>query len=64
MLFYKGTNDDIALVEALKNEVQNLKSRCNMLKKTIKALESICKIHERYLKTFHFWLEFVKLHSS
>ena len=51
MLFYKGTDNDISLVEVLKNEVQ-----------TVKALQSICNKHERSLETF--WLEIVKLHRS
>ena len=62
MLFCKGTDNDISLVEVLKNEVQNLKSWCNMLEKTVKALQSICDTHERSLETFQ--LKIVKLHRS
>jgi len=46
------TDDDTALVEGLKNEVQALKSRCDILKKTVKDLQSICDMHQRTLETF------------
>jgi hypothetical protein len=42
MLLTKCVDDDIDLVKGLKNEVQALKSRCNMLEKNVKALLSIC----------------------
>jgi hypothetical protein len=51
MLFSKGTDTDVALVEILKNEVQALKSRCNMLENTVKDLKSICDTHEGWLET-------------
>jgi hypothetical protein len=38
MLLAKGTDNDITLVKGLKDEVHALKSRCDMLKKTVKDL--------------------------
>ena len=49
-LLAKGTDDDITSVEGLKNEVQAMKSRCDMLEKTVKDLQSICDTHERTLE--------------
>ena len=46
------TNNDTALVEGLKNEVQALKSRCDILEKTVKDLQSICDTHQQTLETF------------
>jgi len=46
------TDDDTALVKGLKNEVQALKSRCDILEKTVKNLQSICDMHQRALETF------------
>jgi hypothetical protein len=37
----KDTDNDITLVESLKNDVQSLKSRCDMLEKTVKDLKSM-----------------------
>ncbi len=48
----KGTDNDITLVKGLKNDVENLKNRCDMLKKTVKDLRSICNMHQRSLETF------------
>ena len=48
----KGTDNDITLVKGLKNDVENLKNRCDMLKKTVKDLRSICDVHQRSLETF------------
>jgi hypothetical protein len=48
----KGTDDDVALVKVLQDEVQALKSRCNILEKTVKDLQSICDTHERSLDSF------------
>lgn len=45
-------DDDIALVKALRDEVQALNSKCNMLEKNVKHLESMCGTHERTLETF------------
>jgi hypothetical protein len=47
----KGIDDD-AVVIGLKNAVQDLKSRCDMLEKTIRNLQSICGTHENSLETF------------
>jgi len=52
MLLTKGTGGDIALVEGLKNKVQALKSRCDMLERTSKDLKSICDMHQRTLEIF------------
>jgi predicted nucleic acid-binding Zn-ribbon protein len=52
MLLAKGAYDDTMLVEDLKNEVQALKGRCNMLEKSLKDLQSICDTHQRTLETF------------
>lgn len=52
MLLANETDDDIALVEGLKNEVQALKDRCDMLEETTKNLQSICDTHQRTLETF------------
>ena len=50
------------LVEGLKNEVQALKNRCDMLKKTVNVLNLRYDTHERSLETF--WLEIIKLHRN
>jgi hypothetical protein len=42
--------DDITLVEGLKDEVQALKSRCSMLEKNVKDLQSVCDTHQRTLE--------------
>jgi hypothetical protein len=60
MLLAKGADDDTTLVEGLKNEVQALKGRCNMLEKSLKDLQSICDTHQRTLETF--WQHIVNLH--
>ena len=52
MLCAKGINDDMTQVKGLKNEVQALKGRCNMLEKTVKDLQSMCDTHQRTLETF------------
>jgi hypothetical protein len=41
MLLAKGTDDNITLVKGLKDEVNALKSRYDVLKKTVKDLQSI-----------------------
>jgi len=48
----KGTYDNITEVECLKNAVQALKSRCNMLEKTVRDLQSIYEMHQKSLETF------------
>lgn len=48
----KGTHDDITEVECLKNAVQALKSRCDMLEKTVRDLRSVCETHQKSLETF------------
>ena len=50
------------LVEGLKNEVQALKNRCDMLEKTVNVMNSRCDTHERSLETFQ--LEIIKLHRN
>ena len=60
----KGTDardDDITVVKGLKNEVQALNHRCNMLEKTVKDLQSICDTHQRYLESFR--KEIVNIHN-
>jgi hypothetical protein len=52
MLLTKCIDDDIDLVKGLKDEVQALKSRCDMLKKNVKALLSICDMHMQSLDSF------------
>ena len=52
MLCAKGIDDDMTQVKGLKNEVQALKDRCNMLEKTVKDLQSMCDTHQRTLETF------------
>jgi len=54
------TDDDTALVEGLKNEVQALKSRCDILEKTVKDLQSICDMHQQTLETF--WQNIIDLY--
>ena len=39
-------------MEGLKNEVKALKARCDMLKKTVRVLQTICNIHQRALETW------------
>ena len=48
----KGADGDLTLVEDLKNEVQALKGRCDMLEKTAKDLQSICNMHQSTLETW------------
>ena len=60
MLCAKGIDNDMTQVKGLKNEVQALKGRCNMLKKTVKDLQSMCDMHQRTLETF--WQHIVNLH--
>ena len=48
----KGIDGDVAVVTGLKNAVQDLKSRCDMLEKTVRNLQSICNTHENSLETF------------
>jgi archaellum component FlaC len=52
MLLTKGIDDDIALVKGLKDEVQALKSRCNMLEKNVKNLLSICNTYGQSVETY------------
>jgi hypothetical protein len=52
MLLTKGAGDNITLVEGLKNDVQAMKSRCDILEKTVKDLQSICDTHRGILETF------------
>ena len=52
--------DGLLLVESLKNDVQALKSRCNILEKTVKDLQSICNTHQNTLETFR--QEIINLH--
>lgn len=61
MLLAKGTDDNITLVEGLKNDVQALKNRYNILEKIVKDLQSICDTHQRSLETF--WQHIVNLHQ-
>jgi hypothetical protein len=48
----KGIDNDVTVVIGLKNAVQDLKCRCNMLEKTVRNLQSICETHENGLETF------------
>jgi predicted nucleic acid-binding Zn-ribbon protein len=57
----KGPDDGTTLVKDLKNEIQALKSRCNMLETTVKNLESIYNTHQRTLETLR--QHIVNLHS-
>jgi len=57
----KGTYDNITEVECLKNMVQALKSRCNMLEKTVRDLQSVCEMNQKSLKTF--WQHIINLHA-
>jgi chromosome segregation ATPase len=52
MLLATGTGSDIALVEGLKNELQAVKTRCDMLEKTVNDLQILTQTHERTLETF------------
>ena len=52
MLLAKGADGDLSLVEDLKNEVQALKGRCDMLEKSVKDLQSICNTHQSTLETW------------
>jgi len=58
----KGTSSDIAQAEDLKNELEAVKNRCNMLEKSVKDLQSRCDTHERILETF--WKHIVGLESK
>ena len=52
MLLGDGKDNDLTLVESLKDEVQALKSRCDALEKTVRNLKSICDTHQNTLETF------------
>ena len=40
------------MVEGLKNEVHAVKTRCDVLEKTVEKLESLCEFQQRNLETF------------
>lgn len=52
MLLAKGKNNDITIVKGLENELLALRSRCDMLEKTVKDLQSICDTHQGAFETF------------
>ena len=60
----KGIDSDVAVVTGLKNAVQDLKSRCNMLEKTVRNLQSICNTHENSLETFREYIIKLRLHKK
>jgi archaellum component FlaC len=60
-LLAKGTDGDMTPVEGLKNEVQALKSRCDILEKTVNNLKSICDTHQGIIETFR--QQIVNLHG-
>ena len=60
-LLTEGTDNDIASIEGLKNEVQALKNRCDALKNTVKNLQSICDTHQRSPETL--WQQIVNLYK-
>jgi hypothetical protein len=47
----KGPGDSTILVKDLKNEIQALKTKCNMLETTVKNMESVQNTHQRTLET-------------
>jgi hypothetical protein len=57
-------DDDITVVIGLKNAVQDLKSRCNMLEKEVRNLQSICETHENSLETFREYVINLRLHQG
>lgn len=57
-----GAGDNITLVNGLKNEVRDLKIRCNTLEKTVEDLKSICNTHQRSLETFR--QEIISVHGD
>jgi hypothetical protein len=57
----KGTHNDITEVEGLRNVVQALEIRCDMLEKTVRDLQSVCETHEKTLETFR--QNIIKLHA-
>jgi hypothetical protein len=58
----KGEDDDETEVEGLKNAVQALKSRCDMLEKTVRDLQYTCETHQKSLETFR--QHIVNLHAQ
>ena len=48
----KGMHNDIAEVKGLKDAVKALKSKCDMLEKTVSDLQSIYETHQKTLETF------------
>ena len=58
----KGTHNDIAEVEGLKDAVKALKSKCDMLEKTVSDLQSVCETHQKSLETF--WQHIINLHAN
>ena len=45
-------------------EVQALRGRCNMLKKAVKDLQSICDMHQRMLDTFRQHIVNIHMHQG
>jgi hypothetical protein len=58
----KGTHNDIAEVEGLKDAVKALKSKCDMLEKTVSDLQSVCETHQKSLETFR--QHIINLHAN
>ena len=58
----KGTHNDKAEVEGLKEAVKALKSRCDMLEKTASDLQSVCETHQKSLETFR--QHIINLHAN
>ena len=61
-MFAKGTHNDIGEVKGLKDAVKALKSKCDMLEKTVSNLQSVCETHQKSLETF--WQHIKNLHAN
>lgn len=60
----KGIDDDVTALIGLKNAVHDLESRCGMLEKTVRNLQSICETHENSLETFREYIINLRLHQG
>jgi hypothetical protein len=60
--FPASNDNDITEVEGLKNEVNALKIKCDMLEKTVSNLQSVCGTHQKTLEAFR--QQIINLHVN
>jgi len=52
VLISNGIGDNSTVVEGLKDEVQALKLRCDVLEMAVRDMQSMCDTHQGSLETF------------